>query len=169
MAGPIGLIAAKRMPGKVIAVIGVDTLQNAEFKMPQEVTKKFLADFAADFKGTVRLAFPGMIHEKTDPDLRQWILTKAEAQDPTMAIGAMNDLSGLDERALLKDANVPVRCINSTGGFKFFTPTAIDINRKYADYNAVTIDGVGHYPMLEEPAQFNQRLWEVLEEFKAGS
>jgi pimeloyl-ACP methyl ester carboxylesterase len=35
MAGPIGLIAAKRMPGKVIAVIGVDTLQNAEFKMPQ--------------------------------------------------------------------------------------------------------------------------------------
>src|SRR5262249_13910293 len=40
MGGPVALRAAKRMPGTVVAVIGVDTLQNAEFKMPKEVTKK---------------------------------------------------------------------------------------------------------------------------------
>src|ERR1041384_5912896 len=96
MAGPVALMAAKRMPGKVIAVIGVDTLQNAEFKMPEEVTKKFLADFAADFKGTLQMALPGMLHEKTDPELRNWILAKAETQDPTMAVGLMTDLTGLD-------------------------------------------------------------------------
>ena len=47
------------------------------------------------------------------------------------------------------------------------TPTAVDVNRKYADYGAVTIADVGHYPMLEKPAEFNQKLREVLKEFAA--
>src|SRR5262249_37470656 len=53
MGGPVALLAAKRLPGTVIAVVGVDTLQNAEFKMPEEVSKKFLEAFATDFKGTM--------------------------------------------------------------------------------------------------------------------
>jgi pimeloyl-ACP methyl ester carboxylesterase len=109
-----------------------------------------------------------MLPEKVDPELRSWILTKAEAQDPKMAVGLMTDLTGLDMKVILKDANVPVRCINSSGGFQFFTPTAIDINKKYADYNAVLLEGVGHYPMLEKPVQFNEKLREVLKEFASG-
>src|SRR6516162_3948963 len=74
MGGPVALMAAKRMPGTVIAVIGVDTLQNAEFKMPEEVTKKFLQDFETDFKGTMRGGLSGLLAEKTDPDLKNWLL-----------------------------------------------------------------------------------------------
>src|SRR6185295_16507019 len=73
MGGPVALMAAKRMPGKVVGIIAVDTLQNAEFKRPEEMTKKFLEDFAADFAGTLRTAFPGLLHEKTDPDLKKWL------------------------------------------------------------------------------------------------
>ena len=40
MGGPVALLAAKRVPGTVIAVIGVDTLQNAEFKLPEEVRSR---------------------------------------------------------------------------------------------------------------------------------
>jgi pimeloyl-ACP methyl ester carboxylesterase len=36
MGGPVALLAAKRMPGKVIGGIGVDTLQNVEFKCPKK-------------------------------------------------------------------------------------------------------------------------------------
>jgi len=82
-----------------------------------------------------------------------------------MAVGLMTDLTGLDMKVLLKEAKVPVRCINSGGGFQFFTPTAIDINKKYADYNAIQIEAVGHYPMLEKPTEFNEKLREVLKEF----
>src|SRR5215468_8315878 len=42
MGGSIALLAAKRMPGTVVAVIGVDTLQNAEFKLPDEVSRPLL-------------------------------------------------------------------------------------------------------------------------------
>ncbi len=61
---------------------------------------------------------------------------------------------------------MPVRCINSAGGYKFFTPTAVETNKKYADFAAVTIDGVGHYPMLEKPDEFNRKLRDVLKELK---
>jgi pimeloyl-ACP methyl ester carboxylesterase len=165
MGGPVALLAAKRMPGTVVAVIGVDTLQNAELKMPEEVTKQFLERFEADFKGTLRGGMGMLLHEKTAPELKTWLAARAEAQDQKMAVGLMRDLQGLDNKTLLKEAKVPVRCINSAGGFQFFTPTAIDINKKYADFNAVTIEGVGHYPMLEKSAEFNAKLKEVLKEF----
>jgi len=60
---------------------------------------------------------------------------------------------------------VPVRGINSGGGFQFYTPTAVETNKKYADFKAVTIPEVGHYPMLEKPNEFNEKLRETLKEF----
>lgn len=165
MGGQVSLMAAKRMPGKVVAVIGVDTLQNAEFKMPEEATKKFLELFAADFKGTMRGGLPALLHGKTDPELKKWLISRAEMQDEKMAIALMRDLQGLDAKELLKEAKTPVRCINSAGGFQFHTPTKVDVNKKYADYDAVLINDVGHYPMLENPMEFNQKLREVLKEF----
>jgi pimeloyl-ACP methyl ester carboxylesterase len=113
----------------------------------------------------MRSGFDGLLAEKTDPDLKKWLLTRAEAQDQKMAIALMRDLSELDTKALLKDVKVPIRCINSAGGYQYFTPTDVAINKKYADYNAVTIAAVGHYPMLEKPTEFNQKLRDVLKDF----
>ena len=167
MGGPVALMAAKRMPGKVVAVVGVDTLQNAEVKMNEEAIKKFIEAFATDFKGTLRGGLPSLLSDKTDPELKKWLVSHAEMQDEKMAIALMRDLQSQDTKVLLKEAKVPVRCINSGGGYKFHTPTAIDVNKKYADYNAVLIDDVGHYPMLEKPTEFNAKLREVLKEFAA--
>jgi pimeloyl-ACP methyl ester carboxylesterase len=165
MGGPIALAAAKRMPGTVVAVIGVDTLQNVEAKMPEEARKQFLEAFEKDFKGTLRAGFPSLLNEKADADLKKWLVSRAEAQDPKMAVALMRDLSSLDQKKLLKEAGVPVRCINSAGGYQFFTPTDAAVNKKYADYDAVMIEAVGHYPMLEKPSEFNDKLRDVLKEF----
>jgi sigma-B regulation protein RsbQ len=165
MGGPVSLEVAKRMPGTVVGVVGVDTLHNAEYKFPEDQSKKFLEGFETDFKGTMRLGMRGMFPEKVDPELLEWITKKAEAQDQKMALGLFGDFPRLDTKALLRDAKVPVRCINSGAGFQFATPTASDINNKYADFKVVIMEGVGHYPMLENPAEFNERLREVLKEF----
>jgi pimeloyl-ACP methyl ester carboxylesterase len=38
------------------------------------------------------------------------------------------------------------------------------VNRKYApQFDVAIIKGIGHYPMLEEPASFNQLLAEILQ------
>ncbi len=164
MGGPVGLLAAKRMPGTVVAVVGADTIQNVEFELPGEVRKMFLEAFEKDFRGTMQAGLAGLLNEKSDAELKKWLVTRAEAQDQKMAMGLMRDLSALDLKKALKEARVPVRCINSAGGFQFFTPTDVEINKKYADYKAVTIEGVGHYPMLEKPTEFNNKLQYVLKE-----
>jgi pimeloyl-ACP methyl ester carboxylesterase len=165
MSGPVALLAARRMPGTVVAVVGVDTLQNAEVKLPEEVRKSILDGLHKDFKGTMRAAFDGLLPEKADAQVKKWLQTKAEDQNPKAALALTRDLFGLDTRKLLKEAKVPVRCVNSAGGYKLFTATAVETNKKYADFGAVTIDGVGHYLMLERPEEFNRKLGDVLAEF----
>jgi pimeloyl-ACP methyl ester carboxylesterase len=165
MGGSIALLAAKRMPGTVVAVIGVDTLQNAEGKLPEEVRKSIFDGLEKDYKGAVGAMLDGILPEKVDPEVKKWLRTKAEGQDPKPGVALIRDLFNLDTRKLLKEAKVPVRCVNSAGGFKLFTPTAVETNKKYADFGAVTIDAVGHYPMLEKPDEFNRKLRDVLAEF----
>src|SRR5260370_6200697 len=112
MSGPVALLAAKRMPETVVAVIGVDTLQNAEFKMPEEASKKFREGLEADFKGTMSAGFSGLLPEETNPDLKNLLVTKAEAQDQKTPLALMAHLGGLDPKALRKDAKMPGRCSN---------------------------------------------------------
>ena len=171
MGGPVALIAARRInerkPGAVLAVIGVDTLQNVEqARLPDEQAKGYIQAFQNDFKGTTAMLFKGMLPENTDPQLRELLVAGSQSQDPAVAIPLMRDLFQLDQRTLLQQAKVPVRCINAApGSFQFATPTAVDTNRKYADFNAVIIQGTGHFPMLEKPTELNRKLREVLEEF----
>jgi hypothetical protein len=110
------------VPGTVVAVVGVDTLQNAEFKLPEEERKQILDGVEKDFKGTVRMTFAGLLPEKADTELKKWLQAKAEGQDPKMALALMRDLFDLDTVMAFKEAKVPVRCINSAGGYQLFPP-----------------------------------------------
>src|SRR5262249_23964527 len=134
---------------------------------PAAARQQFMDMFEKDFQGTMRAGLAGLVHAKTDATLKDWLGSRAAAQDQMMALALMRDLSALDQKKALKEAGVPVRCINSAGGYQFITPTAVAVNKKYADYDAVTIEGVGHYPMLEKPAEFNQKLREVLRDLAA--
>jgi pimeloyl-ACP methyl ester carboxylesterase len=168
MGGPIALATARRPPGVVVGVIGVDTLQNAEYKFPEDQRQGYLAAFEKDFGGTMAIGLAGMLPEGADPKLRERLIATAMSTDRTMALATMRDIGQINEKTLLQEAKVPVRCINSGGGFTFHVPTAVETQRKYADYAAVLIDNVGHYPMLEKPEEFNAKLREVLKEFAGG-
>lgn len=163
-------MTAKRLPGIAVAVIGVDTLQNVEFKMPKEAVDGLIKQFETDFKGAVGEGFMGaMFAESSDPQAKKLVCTKAETQDQKMAIALIHDMFSLDQTKLLKEAGVPVRCINSGGGYRFHSPTNIDGNKKYCDFDAVMIDDVGHYPMLEKPDAFNAALKKTLTELPKKS
>src|SRR5262249_58934803 len=64
MGGPVALLAAKRMPGTVVAVTRVDTLQNVEVGVPEEVRKQVIEAFEKDFKGRIALGSGGMLREE---------------------------------------------------------------------------------------------------------
>src|SRR6202043_931055 len=111
----------------------------------EEERKQILDGVEKDFKGTVRMTFAGLLPEKADAELKKWLQAKAEGQDPKMALALMRDLFDPETVMAFKEAKVPVRCINSAGGYQLFTPTAVETNKKYADFGAVTIDVVGHH------------------------
>jgi pimeloyl-ACP methyl ester carboxylesterase len=74
----------------------------------------------------------------------------------------MKSLAEFDACAAFAAAKVPIRAINASPHPPLIPPTNIETNRKYAQIDAVLMEGVGHCPMLEKPAEFNARLREVL-------
>lgn len=158
MGGPVALKAAAQLAGKVVGVIGVDTLQNADFKWSPEQMATWIASYEKDFVGTCTQFVHSMFVEGEDPQIAAATAADMCAADPAVAVALLRDFPHVDLPALMRGAGVPIRAINAPA-----FPTAVEINRKYApDYDAVIMQGVGHFPMLTRPEEFNQKLKEVV-------
>jgi pimeloyl-ACP methyl ester carboxylesterase len=78
-----------------------------------------------------------------------------------MAVAILRAIFSYDSAPALREVKVPIRAINAD-----MNPTNVEVNRKYApQFDAVIIKGTGHYPMLEDPARFNELLTDVLRGF----
>ena len=164
MGGPVSLAAAALMPGRVVAVVGVDTLHDAEFVFPKESMDAAIAALDADPEKALRGFLPSMLGAGCDPGLVDWIVTRGMRADHAGASALMRTFRDLDLRPLFSAAGVPIRCVNAAPDpAKGRQPTRVDRNRTYADFDAVLLEGAGHYPMVERPASFTARLREVLD------
>jgi pimeloyl-ACP methyl ester carboxylesterase len=77
---------------------------------------------------------------------------------PEAARAMFLSLAGYDGGAAVRRLTVPLRAINGD-----LYPTDVEGNRKLkSDFDAVIIKHMGHYPMLERPAEFNSRVKEVV-------
>jgi pimeloyl-ACP methyl ester carboxylesterase len=77
----------------------------------------------------------------------------------------MKDFATLDFPTLFREAGVPIRGINAATTMK----TEIEINRKYADYDAVVMDGVGHYLYMTRPDEFNRLLMQAVDDLTTAA
>mgnify|MGYP001300159911 FL=1 len=69
MSGMVIIEAAEIIPDHVIALIGIDTMQDLEETYPPEQIEEHLKPFRDDFKTTVDSFVRGMFVEGTDPEL----------------------------------------------------------------------------------------------------
>jgi pimeloyl-ACP methyl ester carboxylesterase len=167
LGGPVALIAAAQMPERVVGVVAVDTLHDAEFEYPPGMMEQMAQRFEADFAGTMALSVHAMFPQDADAELVEWVVAEAGAADPAVAVALLRDAPNFDARAALAAAGVPVRAVNAAPRPPSGMKTAVETNRKYADFNAVLIDGVGHFLMLERPGEVNARLRELIAELDA--
>jgi pimeloyl-ACP methyl ester carboxylesterase len=122
-----------------------------------------------DYRAGMESFVPGLFKADADPAVVQWVIDQAvETTEPHATIALMAAFPSWDLPAALGAAGVPVRCINAAPEGEQGMPTAIETNRKYADFDAVLMEGVGHYPQLERPEEFNRELLRVLEELSAS-
>ncbi len=160
MGGPVVLEAARLMPERVIGVVGVDTLQDADLKYDPEEVAPFLAGFESDFPGTCRGFVTSMFPEGADPALVERIATDMSEGPSEIGIALMRGFIDYDAAAAFTavPAAIPIRCINST-----MNATNVEGNRAYhEDFEVVTMDGVGHFLMIERPQEFNAALEQIL-------
>jgi pimeloyl-ACP methyl ester carboxylesterase len=164
MGGPVSLALAARNPSRVQGVVCVDTLHNAEFRMPQDMVQGLVGQMQADYRAGIEQFVPQMFPSNADPGIVRWVVDQAVASDHAATIALMRDFPTLDMPALFSSAHVPIRCINAAPAEGRGMATAIDTNRKYADFDVVLMENVGHYPQLERPEEFNQKLLAALAE-----
>jgi pimeloyl-ACP methyl ester carboxylesterase len=156
MGGPVALDAARRMPGRVVGVVAVDSLHDVEQRISPEAAGKLAALYEEDFPGTMSSMVHAMFPRTADPAVVELVATRAAAARPGPAVALLRDYPNLDLASWMEAARVPVRAIQA--GPPLSPVTKIGTNRKHGNYDASFMDGVGHYLMLERPAEFNRRL-----------
>ena len=147
------------MPNRVVAIVPVDTLHNVDAKVPPEQLDEVFKQLEADYKTATTGFLNQLFFSPTTPAaVKEQVIKEALSRQPDVALAIIKAIFSYDAAAGLKEVKVPIRAINADG-----TPTSVEVNRKYApQFDAVIIKGTGHYPMLEDPARFNQLLAEIL-------
>lgn len=164
MGGPVALAAAAEMPTRTVGVVCADAIQNVEYEFPQQAVDQMLAAFSADFAGTMRQMVGSMFPPTADTGLVAWVAARGAAADTAAVLALVRDFPNFNLRRALTEAKVPVRCVNAAPRPPAGPVTTVDINRKYGDFDAVLMDSVGHYLMLERPAEFNAKARAFVEE-----
>jgi sigma-B regulation protein RsbQ len=163
LGGPVALEAAHRLGSKrVLGVVAVDTLQNVELQFPEEIWRRILDGYKQDFVKTCDRMMLSLLPEDAPEATKQRIDEETCANEPKVAIAIHESFRTYDQTKALRDAGVPVVAINATR-----VPTAVDVNRKYApSFEVILMEGVGHYPQVERPAEFQANLRRALATFE---
>lgn len=153
--------AAGKLPGKVEAVVGIDMYETlVDTSFTQEMRDQFIAPFYTDFPSSVHAFVQTMFPPHADSALVATISADMASAPKNVAMSAFENLFNYSTRMeeILKTIDLPFYAINSD---KY--PTQIEENRKYVkSFEAKIIEGIGHFPMLENPDLFNGLLIETI-------
>ena len=165
MGVPVTCRVHKQAPEKVAALVAVDgTLRRPA--MTPERAEQFVAPFRTpEYREHTRQFLGTMFPIPGTEALRDRVVSELLATPQYVMLGAMEGMFGADQPDWdLKKVTVPVLIISAPN------PMWTDEYKAYVrslssktDYR--TIDGVGHWLMLEKPAEFNAALTDLLRKF----
>ena len=158
MGAPVALESARLMPGRVIGVFGVDSLQDADTDYDPEQMRRLLTAFENDFVGTCRQFSSAMFADDADPALIEWVSKAMCDGSPAIGTALTRDFLDYELGPALAAVEVPVRVLNSG-----MWATNVTANRKYRpDFDGIVMEDVGHFLMMEKPEEFNALLRKML-------
>lgn len=160
LGGPVAVEAALLMPGRVLGVVGVDTFQSVSYTIPVEGALARAEAFRKDFAGSVREMTKALFHPDADAALVADAERRMAGTSPGPMVEIFKAMGGYDQAAPVRRLTVPLRTINGD-----LYPTDIAGVRKVkADFDAVIMKHMGHYPMLERPDEFNTHVAKIVAE-----
>ena len=159
MGGDVVVEAALRMRERVAGLVWVDVYRS--FGVPLQDVASRVAPFRVDFRGTTHAFVRAMFPPDADPDLVEWVAEDMASAPPAVALPALVEAWGAGRvmPGLLARLGLPVVAINPLG------PPSDAASLAAHGVSLVTMPGVGHFPMLEDPERFNAVLREVVARF----
>ncbi|HET9862752.1 MAG TPA: alpha/beta hydrolase [Steroidobacteraceae bacterium] len=157
MGGPVAIEAARKLGKRVIGIIGVDTFNTVGAPAPtQAQIDAIIKPMEADFIGQTRkLVTEHLFHPGGNRELANKVAYDMSLSPPRIAIPALRAVLEYDFTEPLKDLAVPVVAIDSDLGEPV---NEARIRKVLPKFHAVTLTGVGHFLMMEDPAKFNAAL-----------
>lgn len=162
MGGAVITEAARRIPERVIGLVGADTFLNVERITTQEQIDEFLARLRANFIETTReFVSSTMFTPASDPFLVERIVADMSAAPPEVGLGAAEGMSKQDLARAFEEVQAPIRCISADK-----SPINVEAAKRHAlSFEVVFMPKVGHFVMIEDPETFNRLLSEFMKEF----
>jgi pimeloyl-ACP methyl ester carboxylesterase len=163
MGGVVIIDAASKIPGHVLALVGVDTYQQfSDTTFTKEMFDAHVAPFYQDFPAATDGFVRGMFTSDADTALVNEIARDMASADSRIAMQAFESMYAFGDtiEEKLSDLDVPVYAINSD-----LWPTNEAYNRQIVpDFEVRYMRGYGHFIMRENPEMFNRLLQETINE-----
>jgi pimeloyl-ACP methyl ester carboxylesterase len=141
-------------------VIGVDTFQSLDYRIEPTEAKERAEACRRDFPGTVKGMVRALFHPDADPAIREDAERRMVKNSPEAACAMFLSMAGYDPGAPVRKLAVPLRAVNGD----IYPTDLAGVRRFKADFDAVVMKHMGHYPMLERPEEFNRLLAKVIAE-----
>lgn len=158
LGGPVAVEAALLLPGRVLGVVGVDTFQSLTYSITAEVARKRANAFHDDYAGSLREMVRQLFHEDAAPAIVADAEQRMAHTSPEAARSMFLSLAGYRPDESARRLAVPLRAIN---GDLYPTDTESVRSIKH-DFDVILMKHMGHYPMLEQPKEFDRLVGEVI-------
>ena len=164
MSGPIGIEVAKQLGGRVTGIVPVDTLLNADERIPEEQRAAMLARVRTHYREFVDEFFPHLMPKNPDPRVVARVRADALAKDPERTASILEWILTYPEGNTLDTLAMPIVAVDSD-----LRPLMLDHNRAHApQFDARVIQGTGHFLMLDKPTEFTSTLRDVVLSIESG-
>jgi pimeloyl-ACP methyl ester carboxylesterase len=161
MGGDVVVEAALRLGDRVAGVVWVDVYRSLEDPRTAEQREARVSPFRRDFHGETLRFVRAMFPPSADPGLVERVARDMASAPPEVAIDALRHAWGNDGPivAALARLEAPIVAINPDD-----EPTDVASLGRHG-VRTVDVRGTGHFPMLEDPAQFDAVLARVVAGF----
>jgi pimeloyl-ACP methyl ester carboxylesterase len=162
MGGLVIAEAARLLPGRVLGLIGVDSLHDLSFPVTEDHAAEMIAPLESDFPAACRQFAASMILPDTDAELAEWIQADMASAPEDVALSAMREymaqwITGAGPR-LFEELPLPVVSVCAD-----MWPVDAEANRRHMQsFEAIVLEGTDHFLMLGAAEEFNRALEEAI-------
>jgi pimeloyl-ACP methyl ester carboxylesterase len=127
--------------------------------MTPEQARERAEAFRRDYSGSLKQMVKALFHADADPAVVADAERRMARTSPDAAYSMFLSLAGYEPAVSARRLQVPLRAINGD-----LYPTDVEGVRKVKpDFEVLVMKHMGHYPMLERPAEFDRLVAEVVE------